>query len=219
MRDVPVVRRGLLRAARNLPERLIDLMLRLGGSGLTLARLADAPHGIDRGPLTRRGGRQRTPSGRPQLAPPVLVADLARLERWVDAARTPGLVLIGRRHLRSNNSWLHNVPSLVKGPDRTRLHMNPADAAARGLVDGAAVRVTSRTGSVEVRLAVTADVMPGVVSLPHGFGQSVTAAMLRVAGALAAPSANALTDEALVEPIVGTSILNGVPVEVARDGA
>ena len=207
------------RLARDLPERVVDLFLRAGKSGLTLAKLRGAPHGIDLGPLTPRGGRLRTRSGRPCLAPPILVADIPRLERWIDAPRTAGLVLIGRRHVRSNNSWLHNLPSLVKGADRTRLLVHPADAARLGLGDGDAVRVASRTGNVRAIVGLSADVMPGVCSLPHGFGQAAAAATLRVAGKLTAPSANALTDEELVEPVLGTSILNGVPVTLVRDGA
>ena len=142
---------------------------------------------------------------------------MPRLERWVDEhARAPegGLVLIGRRHLRSNNSWMHNLPSLAKGPDRARLLMHPDDAARLGLADGARVRVTSRAGEVTARLAITRDVMPGVVSLPHGFGHAGAAGSLRVAGALAGPSANALTDELRVEPLIGTSILGGLPITV-----
>jgi anaerobic selenocysteine-containing dehydrogenase len=191
----------LLRAARALPELALDVLLRTGGSGLTLAKLAASPHGVDLGPLVPTRGRNvHTEDGRARLAPSALVADVPRLERWVDAGPTEGLVLIGRRHLRSNNSWLYGMSSLVKGPRRDQLHVHPDDAARWGVKNGAAVRVTSRVGSVVATAVVTTDVMPGVVSLPHGFGT---------------PNANALTDELAVEPIVGTSILNGVPVTIA----
>jgi anaerobic selenocysteine-containing dehydrogenase len=198
--------RAWRRAVRDLPERAIDLLLRIGRYKLSLEKLRAAPHGIDLGPL-REGRRHdvvRTVDRRVRLAPPALVADVPRLERWVDerARSAPDLVLVGRRHLRSNNSWMHGVHSLVKGPDRRQLLMHPDDVARLGLSAGARVRVASRAGSVSARLASTTDVMPGVVSLPHGFGD---------------PNANAITDEELVEPVAGTSILNGVPVTVTLD--
>jgi anaerobic selenocysteine-containing dehydrogenase len=152
------------------------------------------------------------------LTPKALVADLPRLEAWIDARRKDanGLVLIGRRHLRSNISWMHNARSLVKGPDRAQLRMHPADATRLGLANGSRVRVTSRTGAIVAPLEVTDEVMPGVVCFPHGFGHKIVQGTLRVAGALDAASANELTDEMLVEPVIGTSILNGVPVAVER---
>jgi anaerobic selenocysteine-containing dehydrogenase len=153
------------------------------------------------------------------LAPADLVADLARVGAWIDAQRDAGLVLIGRRHLRSNNSWMHNAPSLVKGPDRSSLLMNPEDASARGLRTGDHVRVEGRAGAVEVRLEVTPAVQPGVVSLPHGFGHAVARDTLRVAGAVAGANMNAVTDDALVEPLTGTAVLSGVPVSVSRAAA
>ncbi|MCB9591441.1 MAG: molybdopterin-dependent oxidoreductase [Sandaracinaceae bacterium] len=209
----------ITRAARSAPERLIDALLRMGPHDVTLDSLRDAPHGVDLGPLRPSGGAGiHHPDGRARLAPEALVADVPRLERWIDAVDDVGLVLIGRRHLRDNNSWMHNLPALAKGPSRAALFMHPTDAAARGLTDGAAVRIESRTGSVDATLRVTDEMRPGVVSLPHGFGHADARDTLRVAGALAGPNANALTDEARVEPVLGTSILNGVPVEVRAGG-
>jgi anaerobic selenocysteine-containing dehydrogenase len=197
-------------------ERLIDLLLRAGPyPGLDLAALRAAPHGIDLGPLVpMRKERVRTKTGLVALAPPALVADVPRVERWVEEARGSGLVLIGRRHLRSNNSWLHNLPKLVAGRDRATLLMSPGDAAARGLASGAMVRVRGRAGEVMAKLEITDAVMPGVVSLPHGFGHGEAAETMRVAGSVPGPNANQLTDELAVEPLTGTAILNGVPVEV-----
>jgi anaerobic selenocysteine-containing dehydrogenase len=168
--------------------------------------LRGAPHGIDLGPLVPSGrAHVRTPDRTVNLAPAPLVADVPRLEAWVDEARAPGsLVLVGRRHLRSNNSWMNELPSLAKGPDRTRLLVHPDDAARLGIVSGATVRVKSRAGVLDVTAEVTRDVMPGVVSLPHGFARC---------------NANALTDETLIEPVIGTSILNGVPVVLEAPGA
>jgi anaerobic selenocysteine-containing dehydrogenase len=214
---VPGLGRAARAAGHGLPERIVDLLLRVGPHRLGLAKLRAAPHGVDLGPLVpSRGARVRTPDGRARLAPAALVADVARLEAWVDAPRREELVLIGRRQLRSNNSWMHNLRSLAKGPDRTRLLMHPDDATRLGLRDGARVNITSRVGAVEASLSITEDVMPGVVSLPHGFGHAAAAGTMRVAGALGGPNANALTDELLIEPILGTSILNGVPVAVER---
>jgi anaerobic selenocysteine-containing dehydrogenase len=200
--------------ARDLPDRVIDGLLRMGRHKLSLERVAAEKHGIDLGPLAPcRREKVHTPDGRARLVPEPFLADVARLERWLDEARPDGLMLIGRRHLRSNNSWMHNLRSLTKGPSRAQLIMHPDDAAARGLADGVQVRVSSRAGAVEATLQVSDGISRGVVSLPHGFGHAGNGQ--RIAGALAGPSMNDLTDEYLVEPLLGTSILNGVPVEVS----
>jgi anaerobic selenocysteine-containing dehydrogenase len=200
--------------ARGAPERLVDRLLRMGPYRTSLAKLRESRSGEDYGPLYPSSGEHvRTPDRRVQLAPPLLVADIHRVSSWLDHQRSD-LVLIGRRHVRSNNSWMHNLHVLAKGPDRARLMMSPDDASRRGLRDGARVRVRSRVGQIEAVLTITSDVMPGVVCLPHGFGHSAVRDTMRVAGALAGESANALTDELLIEPVLGTSILNGVPVEV-----
>jgi anaerobic selenocysteine-containing dehydrogenase len=215
------VRRAALRAMRDVPEHAIDAMLRTGPRRITLRELARAEHGIDYGPLEHDPSerRFRTKDRRANVAPDPLVADVPRVAAWVDAnaAKRGSLVLIGRRHLRSNNSWLHNVRSLAKGPDRSRLMVHPEDAARLGLEEGCTARVKSRSGEATVLVTITDDVMPGVVSLPHGFGQKAAASTLRVAGALPGVSANALTDDQRVEPIIGTSILNGVDVVIERE--
>jgi anaerobic selenocysteine-containing dehydrogenase len=205
-------------------ERILDTLLRLGpygdrflpwSDGLNLDKVRRAPHGIDLGPLVpMRAERVVTRSGKIELCPGELAADVDRVERWLAAPPSPGFSLIGRRHVRSNNSWMHNLRSLVKGPDRATLQMHPLDARREGLAGGAQVRVTGRGGAVNARLEVTDDVMPGVVSLPHGFGHADAAGTLRVAGAVPGPNANAVTDEHLLEPLTGTAVLNGVPVTV-----
>ncbi len=209
------------RWTRRLPERVVDLLMRFGRRRLSLSTLARHPHGLDLGPLVpARREKVRTPDGRARLAPAAFVGDVPRLERWIDerARRAPGLVLIGRRNLRSNNSWMHNVPSLAKGPDRARLLVHPLDAAERRLANGALVRVSSRVGEVAAQVEITPDVMRGVVSLPHGFGHAEARETLRVASGVSGPNVNAVTDEQFVEPVVGTSVLNGVPVDVAALG-
>jgi len=205
-------------APRTGTARLIDLMLRTGPYGLTLTDLEAQPHGIDLGPLEPRlPAVLRTPSGRIELAPPALVADVARLHDALAAAPAGDgdLVLIGRRHLRSNNSWMHNLPMLVRGPERCTLHVHPDDAARLELADGGQATIRSRVGEVTAPVEVTADIRPGVVSLPHGWGHDRDGADMAVARAHAGTNSNVLTDEAAVEPLTGTAVLNGIPVEVA----
>lgn len=205
-------------APRTGTARLIDMMLRTGPYGLTLADLEAQPHGIDLGPLQpRMPAVLRTPSGKVELAPPSLVADVPRLHAALaeHADSAGGIVLIGRRDLRSNNSWMHNLPLLVRGPERCTLHVHPDDAARLGLTDGGQASVASRVGSLTAPVEVTADIRPGVVSLPHGWGHDQDGADMAVARAHAGVNSNVLTDEAEVEPLTGTAVLNGIPVTVA----
>ena len=205
----------LMRVFRALgPRRTLDLLLRLGPHRLSVKKLLARPHGIDLGPL-RPGllGRLETPDRKVRLAPPRHLSDLARVLADLDAP-PPALALVGRRGLRSNNSWLHNSARLVKGPPGCTLLMHPDDAIARGLADGAEVRVRSRAGEVVVPLRVTAEMAPGVVSLPHGWGHGRLGAALAVAAEHPGASVNDLTDEERVDPLSGTAAFNGVPVEV-----
>jgi anaerobic selenocysteine-containing dehydrogenase len=195
-------------------ERLVDLMLRTGPYGLTLADLEAQPHGIDLGPLAPRLPEVlRTPSGRIELAPEATVADVGRLHDALDAPPAE-LVLIGRRHLRSNNSWMHNLPMLVRGPEQCTLHVHPADAQRLGLTDGGRATIRSRVGAVDAPVEITEDIRPGVVSLPHGWGHDLDGADMEVARAHAGTNSNVLTDEEVVEPLTGTAVLNGIPVAV-----
>jgi len=211
-------------APRRGPERLLDLMLRTGPygdgfgarpEGLTLARLEASPHGVDLGPLEPRVPEMlRTPSGKIELAPEPLVADVARLRAGLD--REPAaMVLIGRRDLRSNNSWMHNVELLVKDGARSAMLLHPDDAAALGLRNGATARVTSRASTVDVPVEVTDEIMPGVVSIPHGWGHDLPGVELRVARRNAGVNCNRLVDELVLEPLSGNAVLNGVPVTIA----
>ena len=129
-----------------------------------------------------------------------------------------GLVLVGRRHLRSNNSWMHNVKVLVKGKPRCTLQVHPDDAERLGLVDGGAATITSRVGSVDAPVEVTDAIRPGVVSLPHGWGHDVQGARMRVAAEHAGVNSNVLSDDRAIDPLSGTSVLNGIPVEVVAAG-
>jgi anaerobic selenocysteine-containing dehydrogenase len=197
------------------PERILDLMLRAGPYRLTLADLEAAPHGIDLGPLEPRVPEVlRTPSGKIELAPAPLAADVARLHEALAEPADGGMLLVGRRDLRSNNSWMHNLPMLVTGRQRCTAHVHPDDAARLGLVDGAPAVVRSRAGAVVVPVEVTDDVMPGVVSIPHGWGHDQAGVGLAVAVEHAGTNSNVLTDELVVEPLSGTAILNGIPIEL-----
>jgi anaerobic selenocysteine-containing dehydrogenase len=201
-------------ADRTGPERLLDIMLRAGPYDLTLADLEAAPHGIDLGPLTPRLPEAlRTPSGRIQLAPQPLVDDVARLRGALDAPAN-GMVLVGRRDLRSNNSWMHNLPLLVRGPVRCTVHVNPADAERLGLVDGEDAVVRSRVGEVSLPVEVTDAIMEGVVSIPHGWGHDAPGTRLRVAREHAGANSNVLADEELIDAPSGNAVLNGIPVEL-----
>ena len=206
-------------------ERILDAMLRTGPrgdgfgatpGGLSLELLRDRPHGIDFGALEPRlPGLLRTPEHRIDLFAGPFADDLARLEarlpEWSDDTR---LRLVGRRHLRSNNSWMHNLPVLVKGKPRCTLQVHPDDAADLGLRDGDAAIIRSRVGEVTVPVEVTDSVMPGVVSLPHGWGHGKPGARMAVAGEHAGVNSNVLTDPSMIDPLSGNAVLNGIPVEV-----
>ncbi|GAA2981029.1 molybdopterin oxidoreductase family protein [Streptomyces fulvorobeus] len=196
------------------PERRLDLMLRLGPYDLTLDRLLDHPHGIDLGPLEPRVPQLlKTRSGRIELFPAPVAADLPRLLRAMH--REPaGLVLVGRRHLRSNNSWMHNVAALRGGSNVCTLQVHPEDAARIGLLDGATARIRAAGGEVEAPVEITDAVRAGVVSLPHGWGHSRPGTRMSVASAVPGVNVNQLLDGTLLDPLSGTAVLNAVPVSV-----
>jgi anaerobic selenocysteine-containing dehydrogenase len=156
-----------------------------------------------------------TESGRVELAPDVLTADVPRLAAALDDADEDGLVLVGRRHLRTNNSWSHNVAGLAKGQQLCTLQVHPDDAKAHGLDDGVLARVRSKAGEVTVPVEVTDDLRPGVVSLPHGFGHDLDGVQLQVARRQPGVNSNVLTDRDDIDPISGNAVLNGIPVELA----
>lgn len=195
------------------PEGVLEAGLRIGPHRLTMRKLREAPHGIDLGPLEPRLPRRLgTRDKKIDLAPRIYLDDLPRLER---AAQPQGLVMIGRRHLRSNNSWLHNSERLVKGPVRCTVLMHPEDAAHRGLADGATARVTTTRGAIELPVEVTDTMMKGVVSVPHGWGHGREGVRLGVASAVAGASINDIIDPARTDALSGTSALSGQPVEVS----
>ncbi|MFI8488728.1 molybdopterin-dependent oxidoreductase [Streptomyces rubrogriseus] len=210
-----------LLTGENGPERRLDLMLRLGPygdgfgarpDGLTLERLLAHPHGIDLGPLRPRLPQPlKTRSGKVELLPAPIAADLPRLARARDE-RPAGLVLVGRRHLRSNNSWMHNVPALTGGSNRCTLHVHPEDAARLGLRGAQPVRVKGPGGAVTVPAEVTDAVRPGVVSLPHGWGHDRPGTRQTHAAIDPGVNVNQLLDGSALDPLSGNAVLNGVPV-------
>ena len=210
---------------RRGPERVLDFLLRVGPygdgfeadpEGLTLDALERSPHGVDLGPLeSRLPDMLRTASGKVELAPEEIVGDMDRLRAAAARERNGGFVLIGRRQLRSNNSWMHNLPALVKGKERCTLYLHPDDAVRLGLADGERASVTSATGAIEVPVEVTDEIMRGVVSIPHGWGHDADGVRMDVASAHAGVNSNFLADESMVEPLSGNAVLNGIPVEVS----
>ncbi|MBD0861179.1 molybdopterin-dependent oxidoreductase [Gordonia sp. zg691] len=204
-------------------RRRLDMMLRLGPygdafgarDGLTFEKVLAAPHGIDLGPMQPRlPGVLRTESGRVELAPGPLIGDLSRLRAAVDAEPGPArLLLVGRRHLRSNNSWMHNLPALTGGTNRCTLHLHPDDADRLGIEDVAKVRGAG--GSLTVPVEITTDIRPGVASLPHGWGHDPDGTRLRVATAEPGVNVNELNDGTMLDPLSGTVVLNGLPVEIS----
>jgi anaerobic selenocysteine-containing dehydrogenase len=218
---------------RRGPERMLDFMLRVGPfgdgfgadpDGLTFDKVEAAPHGIDLGPMRPRVPEVlRTPSGKIELAPEDVLADVPRLEQELAAVKTAArraqdgangqMVLIGRRQLRSNNSWMHNLPALVKGKNRCTIQIHPDDAARLGLGEGGNARVRSSVGELVAPVEVTEDIMPGVVSIPHGWGHDVPGVRLGVASEHAGVNSNLLAPVDVDVPS-GNAVLNGIPVEV-----
>jgi anaerobic selenocysteine-containing dehydrogenase len=206
-------------------DHVVDAMIRTGPygdwfgakpGGLSVDKLAGEPHGVDLGPLQPRlPAALRTPNGKIDLAPEPIAGDLERLVDALDRNRDGQLLLVGRRHLRSNNSWMHNVEVLVKGKPRCTLQVHPDDAARLGLTDTGEADVSSRVGAITAVVEVTDAIRPGVVSLPHGWGHDLEGIDLSVAGRHAGVNSNILTDHEIIDPLSGNAVLNGIPVSVA----
>jgi anaerobic selenocysteine-containing dehydrogenase len=212
------------------PERILDLGLRFGpyggklnpfSNGLSLRKLKKAVHGIDLGPLSScLPHRLRTGDKQIELAPEVLVKDVERVKaKLLDGAslhQNGNLLLIGRRQLRSNNSWMHNSRRLVRGKPQCTILMHPTDAAKRHLEPGQKVSVRSRVGSVVVPIEISEEMMPGVVSIPHGWGHDRSGIQIEVAQEHAGGSINDVTDDLTIDALCGTAAFNGTWVEVER---
>lgn len=225
------------------PERIVDYLVRSGPygegfgknpDGLSLKKLRAHPHGVDLGPLDQRLPEiLRTASGKIEIAPPILIEDLGRLkERLHNEGSSAGfpLMLIGRRHIKSNNSWMHNIERLAKGDDRAALFLHPDDARSLGVDDGGRVRVASRVGALETVAKVTDGIMPGVVSLPHGWkgpdsqsedavGENQSVGDRRIVAKYPGVNKNVLTDPELYDVPSGNAVLDGIPVQVSLAGS
>jgi anaerobic selenocysteine-containing dehydrogenase len=213
-------------AGRDAAEQILDVLIRTGpygdgfgasSDGLSLATLEASPHGIDLGPLEPAlPDALRTRSGAVELLPDAIAQDLARLRADLAAPAHPEpLRLIGRRRVRSNNSWMHNVDVLVRGRDLCTLVVHPRDAKRLGLVEGTLARVRSKAGSVEVPVELSDQIREGVVSLPHGYGHDRPGTRLSVASRKPGVNSNRLTDCSAIDPLSGNAVLNGIPVTVA----
>src|SRR5215213_2457395 len=212
------------------PERMLDIGLRFGpygsklnpfSNGLTFRKVRQAVHGIDLGPLMPcLPGRLRTPDKRIALAPEAFVKDIERVKtRFFDGASPQSnghLLLIGRRQLRGNNSWMHNYERLLRGKPQCTMLMHPADAAQRNLVSGQNVVAQSRVGSLVVPIEITEEIMPGVVSIPHGWGHDRAGVQLDVAKQHAGESINDLTDNQAIDALCGTAAFNGTLITVEK---
>ena len=208
------------------PERILDLTLRTGPfgdqygqnpGGLTLDLLKAHPNGIDFGPMVPQlPDILGTPGKKIRLAPQYLLDDLPRLAARLERPAEP-LVLVSRRHLRSNNTWMHNVPSLMKGKDRCTLLIHPDDAARFGVKDDDVVTVKSEAGEINVPVEITDAIKPGVVSMPHGWGHGKPGTRMSVANSSPGANTNVLSPPTFVDEPSGNGVLNGIPVTVIED--
>lgn len=194
------------------PAKVLDRILRQGPHGLRLRQLEEAPHGIDLGPLEPcMLDRLKTSGQRIQLAPEAIVADLDRLAERLERP-AESMVMISRRQMRSNNSWMHNYPRLMRGKDRCTLLVHPDDASRLDLRASQQVKVTSRVGEIVVPIEISEEIMPGVVCLPHGWGHHRPEIRLSVAQQHAGQSINDLTDEHCIDALSGNAALSGLAV-------
>lgn len=198
------------------PKFMLDQGLKRGPyQGMKLSKLKRNPHGMDLGPLKKMLPQALKHKDKQiHLNIDFYQADLARVQQMMAQYDDSQILLIGRRHVRSNNSWLHNSHRLIKGKSRCTLMLHPDTAKAHAIEDGQEVRVTSRVGSVIITAEVTNELMPGVVSIPHGFGHARKGVKQKIAQAHAGVSVNDLTDETLIDELCGNAAVNGVPVQL-----
>lgn len=223
-RDPQEILDALNAKGRRGTARQLDFIVQMGPygaafganpTGLSLDVLLDNPHGVDLGALEPRIPEMlRTPSGRIELSPPQLLADMERLEASIALVDPDQMLLVGRRELKSNNSWMHNIKVLTKGSLSCTAQIHPDDAARLGVVTGSPLRIASRVGEVQVPAEVTDTVRVGVVSLPHGWGHGVAGTKMSVAAEKAGVNSNILSDDQAIDPLSGNSVLSAIPVTV-----
>jgi len=224
-RDAEEIISALNAKGRRGAARMLDFMLQTGPygaafganpTGVSLDVLLANPHGVDFGALEPRIPEMlRTPSGRIELSPPALLADMQRLYDSIAQIDPNQMLLVGRRELKSNNSWMHNIKVLTKGSLACTAQLHPDDAQRLGLTNGASVRIVSRVGEIEVPVDITDSVRPGVVSVPHGWGHDVAGTRMGVAAQKAGVNSNVLTDELKIDPLSGNAVLSGIPVTLS----
>jgi anaerobic selenocysteine-containing dehydrogenase len=220
-RDADEILALLSKDGRRGTARMLDFMLQVGpygaafgtnANGISLDVMLANPHGVDMGPLEPRFPEAlRTPSGRIEVSPPQLMEDMKRLYASLSSPQSD-MVLVGRRELKSNNSWMHNIKVLTKGSLSCTAHVHPHDAQRFGLSNGSTVRITSRVGSIDVPVEITDAVRQGVVSVPHGWGHGVPGTRMGVAAEKAGVNSNILTDDKEIDPLSGNAVLNAIPV-------
>jgi anaerobic selenocysteine-containing dehydrogenase len=223
-RDVDEIIAALSRNGRRGTARMLDFLLQTGPygaafgtqpDGMSLDYLLANPHGVDLGALESRIPEMlRTPSGRIELSPPQFIADLIRLEDSISAYDPSQMLLVGRRELKSNNSWMHNIAVLTKGSLACTAQLHPDDADRMGASTGDHVRITSRVGRIEIPVEVTDTVSRGVVSVPHGWGHDMAGTRMDVARRKAGVNSNILSDDKAMDPLSGNSVLSAIPVTV-----
>ncbi len=223
-RDADEIILELSKDGRRGTARVLDFMLHTGpygaafganSNGLSLDVMLANPHGVDMGPLEPRFPEAlRTASGKIEIAPTQLLDDMKRLHASLTTPAQHDMVLVGRRELKSNNSWMHNINVLTKGSLSCTAHVHPDDAQRLGITDGAAIRIKSRVGEIEIPAEVTDAVRQGVVSVPHGWGHGVPGTQMVVAAAKAGVNSNILTDDKEIDPLSGNAVLNAIPVTV-----
>ncbi|MEM6723528.1 MAG: molybdopterin dinucleotide binding domain-containing protein, partial [Bacteroidota bacterium] len=201
------------------PETALDFGLQSGPYKIKLADLKAAPHGIDLGPLQPQFPEGLfTPESTINLCPDLFVDDLERMNAFFEAELVQSVeypfLLIGRRELRSNNSWMHNLPVLMKGPKRCVAMLHPEDGERLHIQTGDEITVRSRVNTLKIEALITDEIMPGVISIPHGYGHLPEGIRMEVANAHAGVSVNDLTDEQYIDALTGNAVLNGVPVVV-----
>ena len=210
-------------------DRMFELLVRSGPygdhfgarpGGLTIETLKEMPHGVDFGPMEPRIAEIiHHADGKIDFAPALITCDLARLDQWIGQSDESDLHLIGRRHMRSFNTWMHNLPSLAKGPELCTLMMHPSDAERRGITHGQRVRIQSSRGKIEAPVAITDEIRQGVVSLPHGWGHDDDQVPGQAkAKARAGVNYNLLADETLLDVPSCNTNLNYIPVEIVPVG-
>jgi anaerobic selenocysteine-containing dehydrogenase len=223
-RDVEEILTALSRNGRRGTARMLDFLLQSGPygaafgtqpDGMSLDLLLANPHGVDLGALESRIPEMlRTPSGRIELSPPQFIADLIRLENSIGAHDPAQMLLVGRRELKSNNSWMHNIAVLTKGSLACTAQLHPDDAQRFGVANGDQVRIASRVGHIEIPVEVTDSVSRGVVSVPHGWGHDMAGTRMEVARRKAGVNSNILSDDKAMDPLSGNSVLSAIPVTV-----